>query len=237
MCSLERHGRVFLLKLLAEGEHRFTPAFCANILEALRTVESTEDARALVTTNEGKYYSNGLDLEWMKQDPDSRFPSLVTKFEEVMHALMRLSVPTVAALCGHAAAGGFLFAMAHDYRFMRRDRGLLYNSAVDINVVIPQGCLSLLRSKLSPQTFRDAVLKGLKSTSEQGHSSGLIDGLFDDPEQTIRGAMAEAEVLAEKPWNSASYRALRLSMYSDAVRMIETDIENGLHVEDMLKDV
>eukprot|EP01018_Ginkgo_biloba_P002264 Gb_17706 [translate_table: standard] len=236
MCSLERHGKVFVLKFLSETEHRFTPQLCSDILEALKTVDES-DARALVTTNEGKFYSNGLDLSWMKEQPKTRFPFLLIQFEQVILSLMRLNVPTIAALCGHAAAGGFLFAMAHDYRYMRRDRGFLYNSAVDINVVVPTGSLALLKNKLTPQIYRDVILKGVKYTGVTGHEAGLVDSLYDSPSQTVEEALKEASVLADKPWQKATYRGLRMAMYLDVIDKLQLDLDQGLVVEDMVKEV
>ncbi|GLJ49099.1 hypothetical protein SUGI_1035840 [Cryptomeria japonica] len=211
MCSLERHGKIFLLKFMEENEHRFTPELCSDILSALKTVEQS-DARALVTTNDGKFYSNGLDLEWMKEDAATRFPLLLREFERVVYHMMKLNVPTIAAVCGHAAGGGFLFAMAHDYRYMRSDRGFLYNSAVDINVVLPSGSIALQRTKLSPQVFRDVVLKGIKYTGVEGFGAGLVDSLFEGPTQTLEQAMREANVLADKPWEKPAYQGLRMAM-------------------------
>lgn len=236
MCSLERHGKIFLLKLVEENEHRFTPDLCNDILSALRTVEQS-DARALVTTNDGKFYSNGLDLDWMKEDAATRFPFLLREFERVIYHMMKLNVPTVAAVCGHAAGGGFLFAMAHDYRYMRSDRGFLYNSAVDINVVLPSGSLALQRVKLSPQVYRDVVLKGIKYTGVEGFGAGLVDVLLEGPTQTLEQAVREANALADKPWEKPAYQGLRMAMYSDAINQLEVDVDQGLLPGDMLKEI
>ena len=64
MPTLDRDAEVFVLDL-GETENRFHPDWLAVVQEHLTTVDTTEGPRALVTTATGKYFSNGLDLEWL----------------------------------------------------------------------------------------------------------------------------------------------------------------------------
>src|SRR5699024_7101208 len=64
MPTLERHDDVFVLDL-GEGENRFHPDWIAEVEDALEQVENAEGPRALVTAATGKFYSNGLDLDWL----------------------------------------------------------------------------------------------------------------------------------------------------------------------------
>ena len=68
--DLQRHGDVFVLKL-DRDENRFRPDFLDAIASALDEVEAAGNPAALVTTGAGRFYSNGLDLDWMHaQDRD-----------------------------------------------------------------------------------------------------------------------------------------------------------------------
>ena len=69
MIELDRDGSVFVLRL-RDGENRFSPDMLAEVSEALDRVASTEGPCALVTTGEGKFYSNGMDLDWLATVPD-----------------------------------------------------------------------------------------------------------------------------------------------------------------------
>ncbi|KAH7285092.1 hypothetical protein KP509_33G012300 [Ceratopteris richardii] len=226
MCSLERFGSVLVLRLTGETEHRFSPALCLQIRQHLATA-ATSDARALVTTNDGKYFSNGLDLEWTKPEPETRVPFVLRELERVVLDLLRLNMPTYAAICGHAAAGGLLFAMAHDHRIMRKDRGFLYSAAVDINFVLPPGSSALMRSKMTPKVFKDMVLKGVKYTGIMANEVGLIDSLQEDSDATFNEAMNQAESFAARSWNKAAYAGLRLSMYPELVERLEKESNAG----------
>eukprot|EP00250_Pteridium_aquilinum_P033146 c5247_g1_i1 orf=83-778(+) len=226
MCSLERFGSVLVLRLTGETEHRFSPALCSSIRQHLATAAAS-DARALVTTNDGKYFSNGLDLEWTKLEPETRVPFILHELERLVLDLFKLNMPTYAAICGHAAAGGLLFAMAHDHRIMRKDRGFLYSAAVDINFVLPPSSAALLRSKMAPKIFKDMVLQGVKYTGIMANEVGLVDCLEEDSASTFERTLKEATLFAERPWEKPAYGGLRLSMYPELVESLERESSSG----------
>ena len=72
---------------------------------------------ALVTTGAGKYYSTGLDLGVIGGDP-AGLPAYVSRVQRLYARLLRLETPTVAAVNGHAFAGGAMLTLCHDHRIM-----------------------------------------------------------------------------------------------------------------------
>jgi enoyl-CoA hydratase/carnithine racemase len=66
--AVERAGEVTILRMSA-GENRFNPDTLDAIESVLDELERSEDPGALVLTGEGKFFSNGLDLEWMGAAP------------------------------------------------------------------------------------------------------------------------------------------------------------------------
>ncbi|KAI5078074.1 hypothetical protein GOP47_0007898 [Adiantum capillus-veneris] len=226
MCSLERFGSILVLRLTGETEHRFSPALCSQLRQHIATAAAS-DARALVTTNDGKYFSNGLDLEWTKPEPQTRVPYILRELERLVLDLLKLNMPTYAAICGHAAAGGLLFAMAHDHRIMRKDRGFLYSAAVDINFVLPPGSSALLRAKMAPKVFKDMILQGVKYTGIMANEVGLVDSLQEDSAATLKEALDQASKFVERPWEKAAYAGLRLSMYPELIERLERESSSG----------
>ncbi|KAH7293274.1 hypothetical protein KP509_28G018900 [Ceratopteris richardii] len=207
---LERRGNFFILTLLGDGEHRFNPMIAESILSRLRTlcsVSSPSTCTALITTNHGKFFSNGLDLAFGSREVVGK------SFSDVLAAYMDLPMPTIAAVCGHAAAAGFIFALAHDYILMRRHRGFLYMSEIDVRVLIPPHIMRLIRSKLSPKAFRDVVLCGIKYTADTALSAGIVDSVQEDAESTLQEASKKAESLVSRGWNPEFYRQMRAAMY------------------------
>jgi Delta3-Delta2-enoyl-CoA isomerase len=112
---------------------------------ALDTVEAATDAVALVTVGEGKFYGNGLDLDWVLSAGAVGGAFVRRDFVALLVRMLTFPVPTVAALNGHTFAGACLFAMAHDYRLMRADRGFLCMNEIDLPAALSPPMAALLR--------------------------------------------------------------------------------------------
>lgn len=220
LVRLEKVGSVYVLTLVGDGEHRFNGILCEAIIKALQTVQNAEDAAALVTTNEGKFYSNGLDLNYINSQrrlPEHERSNL---FALMLATLLSTNVPTIAAICGHASAGGFIFALAHDHRCMRSDRGYLYMSEMDVKVRIPIGTMAIIRSKLSPKAFKDTLLQARKQTATQALEAGIVDSVHKDIAATVKGAMELATELSRRGFDREFYRTMRCDMQPEVLQSL-----------------
>lgn len=217
-CSLERIGDVYVLRFTGDvDEHRLNPAFCNEIMDCLAIVNNDSDARALVTTNDGKFFSNGLDLAWVEQDPPTRSQPQSDAFNKLLEGFMRVNVPTIAAICGHATAGGLILALAHDHRHMHLHRGFVYMSEMDVSILIPPSVMTLIRYKLQPRAFKEVILRASRLTAGAAQELGIVDAAHPTPAATFDAAMADAAQLARKKWNKDLYVTMRLAMYPDFV--------------------
>ncbi|KAF6135791.1 hypothetical protein GIB67_028647 [Kingdonia uniflora] len=104
--------------------------------------------------------------------------------------LVSLPLPTIAVVSGHTAAGGFLIAISHDYVLMRKDRGFLYMSELNIGLTIPQYVLKFLRSKIvSPMALRNVVLRASKLNAKEAMAMGIEDSAHDTQEEILEAAL------------------------------------------------
>ena len=106
MFELNRHGAVHVLTM-NDGQNLMDSDFFNEFDAMLDHVEaaSTTDA-ALVLTGAGKYFSNGLNLPVVSKLPKDEFARFGATLMRCMGRLLVFPVPTVAALNGHAFAGG-----------------------------------------------------------------------------------------------------------------------------------
>jgi enoyl-CoA hydratase/carnithine racemase len=98
MPKLDRHDDVFVLDL-GDDENRFHPDWVASVGSALDEVEKAAGPRALVTVAGGKFYSNGLDLEWLSAHLDRHTDDL-DSVHSLLARVLSLPVITVAAVQG-----------------------------------------------------------------------------------------------------------------------------------------
>jgi Delta3-Delta2-enoyl-CoA isomerase len=216
MPELSRTGDVFVLHL-GEGDIRFTTTFLAETAAALDEIEAASGPAALVTTATGKIWHNGLDLEYMATLGE-RFLDYVGDVQELLARFLTLPVPTVAALQGHAFAGGAMLALTHDVRVMRADRGFLCLPEIDLGMPFSDGMSSLIAAKLEqPLLHRMAVL-GERIGGSTALSLGAVDEAVDGEEAVLAAAMSRAGELAPKA--KPTITALRRNFYGPAIEAL-----------------
>ncbi|KAJ1922173.1 hypothetical protein H4219_000035 [Mycoemilia scoparia] len=177
---------IFLLKLHHGAENRFTVAFVDALNEALDYVDNImdnlpeEDANiggALISTGSGKFYSNGLDIESAMANAEVFYP----KFLALIARMLIFRLPTVAAINGHAFAGGCMFSLAHDYRIMRSDRGYICMNEVDIPLGLLPAMAAIVKCKINqPNALRQCVLEGRRFPAKEAVELGFVDKAVDE---------------------------------------------------------
>ncbi|OZD18243.1 enoyl-CoA hydratase/isomerase family protein [Rhodococcus sp. 06-156-3C] len=185
--KLEYQDEIAVLTL-GDSENRFTPEWLDSLDANLDEVE--DNARGLITVGVGKFYSNGLNLEWLRCDGE-RKDSYVGRVHDLLNRILIFPLPSVAAINGHAFGAGAMFALAHDYRIMREDRGYLCLPEVDINVPFTPGMAALVQAKLSPQAAMTAMTTGHRYGGTAAFAAGLVDGAatVDELLETARGVL------------------------------------------------
>jgi enoyl-CoA hydratase/carnithine racemase len=154
-----------------EGENRFNRPFVEALHEVVDTIESHDGPCAMVTTGSGKFYSNGLDLDWLGSGEDT------TGFLESVYALfgriLGLDVYTVAAVNGHAFAVGAMFASVHDAVIMRADRGYWCLPEVDLGLPLTPEMYAALAAHIELKVLAQAALTGRRFSAEDAVAAGI----------------------------------------------------------------
>lgn len=209
---LDRRGDVFVLSL-GDGENRFDPDQCTALEQALVEVEAAERPRALVTTATGKFWSNGLDLEWLGANQD-QLQSLIDQYHRLLAAFLGAGVPTVAAVQGHAFAAGAMLAAAHDQVVMRADRGYWCVPEADLGMPFTPGMTALLKARLPHRTAHDAMTTARRYGGPDAVAAGIVDEVAAE-DDVLERAVERAVALAAK--NADTLRTIKQRLYTDAL--------------------
>jgi enoyl-CoA hydratase/carnithine racemase len=169
---------VFVLDL-GDTENRFHPDFLAAVNALLDEVEKGDDPRALVTTASGKIWSNGLDLEWLFENPE-RFAAYTGQVHALFARVLRLPMMTVAALQGHTFAAGAMLSLCHDLRIMRADRGYWCLPEADINIPFTRAMSALIQARLTPQVAHEAMITARRYGGPDAVAAGIVDRAVDE---------------------------------------------------------
>ena len=198
--ELKRHGNIFVLTM-KEGENRFNRNLIDSLNNALDEVENSPEQVALVTTGEGKFYSNGLDLDWMSGLGSIEGDNFINDVDKLYVRFLTFPVATVACINGHAFGGGAIMALAHDYRVMRIDRGYFCLPEIDLGLSFTSVMNSVIMSRFHGSALRDVTLTGARFGGEVAREMGIIDDAVPENEVLKRG-IAYVEPLTSKDKNT-----------------------------------
>ncbi len=217
MPSLEREGDVFLLDL-GDGENRFNPDRNQILEELLSEVEAAAAPRALVTLASGKFWSNGLDLEWFQANQD-RVQEALDQTERLVATVLGAGIPTVAAIQGHCFAAGAMFALAHDHLIMRDDRGYFCLPEADLGLPFTPGMNALLIDRLPRRTAHEVMVTGRRFGGGEAAALGIVDAVKPEAE-LLPAAIERAAGQAAK--NPETLRAIKGRSYERTIELLET---------------
>jgi enoyl-CoA hydratase/carnithine racemase len=194
--ELEQDGEVFILRLDPDEENLFSLDWLAAVETLLDQVETVAGPCALVTAGSGKFWTNGLDLDWVLANTDQT-GAYVARVCRLLARTLVLAPVTVAAVNGHAFGAGAMWALAHDARVMRADRGYFCLPEVDLGLTFHPGMSALVRSRLTPATAHEAMTTGRRYGGEQARAAGIADAVAD-ADRVLAAAVELARPLAAK---------------------------------------
>jgi enoyl-CoA hydratase/carnithine racemase len=205
--DLPREGEVFVLRM-CDVENRFSAELPSGFHAALDEVERHAGAAALVTTGGGEFYSNGLALDALAGAGADEIRSQRRGIHALFARMLAFPRARVAALNGHAFAGGSMRALAHDQRVMRADRGYACLPEIDLRLSLQSGMTAIITARLPAQTAHEAITTGRRCGGTEACAAGIADE-----------AVAEAALLPRAIERAA---ALERGLYTDALRILES---------------
>ena len=215
--------RVGIMRLDYKGENRFHPDLIKEMMETLDRVEGDDSVGALVVTGcNPKFFSNGLDIEWIMGhmgDPGA----ILGYLEQVNGMFKRWTLypkPTVAALNGHTFAAGFFLAAHMDFRFMREDRGWVCLPEVDINSPLLPGMIAICEAVMPGHAFRRLYYPGKRFTGPEAVDLGFVEAVYPEADLVPR-CVAFAADLAKK--KTRTYAEMKRRIRADVARVIEEE--------------
>jgi enoyl-CoA hydratase len=196
---------IALLRLELGRGNAIDPAFLDALHAALDEARRA-DARAVVLTGKGRVFCGGLDLVTLYAFDRPAMERFLVAFDDLFLRLYAFERPTVAAVNGHALAGGCILAMACDRRIMADGAFQIGVNEVQLGIPFPASAYEIVR-KATPSRSRSAVLlQGARFSPAEALAAGLVHRLAGE-----RGAVDDAldEARAFATAGPAAVRAVK----------------------------
>ncbi len=195
--DVERLGAVALLRMRAGKANAIGPGF----LDALGTLLDgllAAPPGALVLTGEGRAFSAGLDLPALVDLPQAALVDFIQRFSATMLRVFTLPFPVVAAVNGHAVAGGCVLAVQADQRLMAVGEGRIGLNEVRLGIGLPVAVVETLRCQVPAPSLFPVAAEGGLFTPEEALRLGLVHALVP-AEHLLASAIERATALASVP--------------------------------------
>ena len=197
---IEREGDLAVVVLEHGKANAIDPAFL-DAFEAL--LGGLGGAKAAVITARGNIFSAGLDLPALLALSPESFRAFMDRFSAVMMRLFELPIPVVAAINGHAIAGGCALALQADVRIM--SGGKIGLTEAQLGLGLPPVILEPLRAQVPARSLVPIALEGRTFSPEEAVQVGLVDAVAVD----ARAAALERAAQLATPGARAIKAALR----------------------------
>lgn len=211
MIHIEREGDVAVVRF----EHGKVNALDLELLHAIsETMRGLSDAGAIVLTGTGRAFSAGVDLRRIVDGGAAYAEEFLPALSDAFLAVFDCPRPVVAAINGHALAGGCIIAAAADLRLM--SGGTIGLTELLVGVQFPTVPLEIAHYAFGTQAVRLA-LTAEAFGPDDALRLGLVDHLLS-PDELLPTAVQRARTLAEYPPHV--YAATKQQLHRDANRRI-----------------
>jgi enoyl-CoA hydratase/carnithine racemase len=171
--------------------------FCEAIAARLEEFRHSS-IQALVLIGQGQIFSAGVDLLRVLDGGPAYVKVLLPTLSNAFEILFGYPKPVVAAINGHAIAGGCVLACAADYRVMAQQAGRIGVPELLVGVPFPTIALEIMRFVAAPQHLQALLYGGATLSPESAADQGLVDAIAE-PEKLLEQAVLVAETLAALP--------------------------------------
>ena len=210
---------------LNNGENRQNLEFAQCFTRILdEIIEDTAVTAAVITSADEKFWSLGVDIDWLgKQFGEQNFDN-IKKFmygmNQVFTKLLLLPVPVIAAINGHAFGNGAILACACDFRLMKSDRGYFCFPEVDLGIPFLPGMVAFVRKAVPEYKFNEMKLTGKRAGAAELAESHVILKSCANEEQLMAESLGFARTFTKKRGIFGEHKK---RMHKHIVQVMETE--------------
>ena len=219
MIEKSDRGGIAILKLAHGKANTMDIELCQAVIAAFDEIR-TSPARAVVLTGQGGIFSAGVDLIRTSEGG----PAYVRRFLPVLNAMFdtvfRFPKPVVAAINGHAIAGGCVLACCADRRLMAQGNGRIGVTELLVGLPFPALAFEIMRNVTMSRYFPKAILAGETYLCDGGEERGWIDDVVMAADLMDRAAVA-AQTFAAIP--AATFAMTKRQMHLPVIERMERE--------------
>lgn len=217
MMQQVKHGRVVELQMNHPPFNALNPALVSELLQALQGAQKG-NARAIILSGTPGVFSVGVDAAEILSLNRANIQQFFVQFHDLCVALGRSPIPVIAAMTGHAPAGGTILALFCDYRVMAQGPFQLGLPQVKMGVIVPTPIRYMLARLVGHRQAERLLVEGQLLAPEEAHRIGLLDEIAP-PDAVLGRALQQCQRMLALP--TAAMNAVRDSFHEEVHRALD----------------
>jgi enoyl-CoA hydratase len=222
LVRIELRDDIAVLSMRRGKGNALNPVLVEDLLDALRVPEVAEEARAVVLTGEDRFFSSGLDLVELGGLDREQMLAFLDRLQGLLATVFVWNRPVIAAINGHAIAGGCLLALCADWKILGKGGAKMGLNEINLGLPLPQAGLEIARAQLTPPAWAEVVYGGELHEAANAHRLGLADQLVAE-EDVLGLAVERAELWASRP--RVAFHRVKASLRDRVLLKIRKDHE------------
>jgi enoyl-CoA hydratase len=228
--DVAHRGKVSVVQMRHGKANALDVEFCVTMEARLEELRQSP-TQAIVLTGEGRIFSAGVDLLRVLDGGAEYLSIFLPALSKVFETLFCYPKPVVAAINGHAIAGGCVLACAADYRIMAQHAGSIGVPELIVGVPFPTIALEIVRFASAPQYLQGLLYDGKVFSPEDAVIRGLVDTI-GETEKLLEQALVVADRLAALP--PAAFTVTKNQLREPAMKQIR---ENGARFDTIVQEL
>jgi enoyl-CoA hydratase len=229
MIDLTHCGTVTVLRMTHGKANALDLEFCEALTSQFEECQRAASTRALVLTGSGTMFSAGVDLLRLVDEGAAYVRAFLPAINRMFQTLFAFSKPVVAAVNGHAIAGGCIMVCAADWRLMARGAGRIGIPELLVGGPFPVVPLEIMRFAMHTSHLQSLAYRGLTLAASEAVQYGLVDSVTDT-DRLLDEAVAVAESVAALP--AEAFTLTKAQLREPALQRMragestDTDVQN-----------
>lgn len=224
LVKIEREDDIAVLRLDRPPVNAIDLALIRDSQAAFADLEREPRPRAVVLTGEGRAFSAGLDLQKVPAYAPEELRDMISSINAAILSLYAAPMPVVAAINGHAIAGGLCLALAADYRVCADSDCKIGLTETRAGIPYPAGPAAVVKAELPPHVARQLVLVARNISPQQALAWGVVDEL-KPREQVLARALEVARDLGSAP--TEGYARIKQQLRGEVADRLRRVIRDG----------
>jgi len=219
-------GNYAILQMDRGKSNPINQQFVSEFNEALAQLEKDEKILGVIINGKEHFYSAGLDIPELYQYDKATFSQFWKSFLEMIRQLSMFSKPLIAAITGHAPAGGCIIANGCDYRVMAEGNYKIGLNEVPVGIVVPRGIYAQYSMWLGTRNAYQYLMEGKLYSPEHAKIIGLVDEVvpLDKVLETAENKLKHYLQFEQSGWKLTKAQ-LRKSVIAEMNSLTEAEMQ------------